>query len=150
MTIIRWKPHTEINTLRDGMNQLFNEFMGPWHSRLDKEDKREMVFHPPVDIKENMDSYQVTMEVPGVNKEDISIEMKDSVLSISGKREISSEEKDETYHRIERYYGSFCRSFTIPTPVDEKKIDAAYKDGILTISIPKKEEAKPKKIVIKG
>ena len=150
MTIIRWKPHTEINTLRDGMNQLFNEFMGPWHSRLDKEDTREMVFHPPVDIKENMDSYQVTMEVPGVNKEDISIEMKDSVLSISGKREISSEEKDETYHRIERYYGSFCRSFTIPTPVDEKKIDAAYKDGILTISIPKKEEAKPKKIVIKG
>lgn len=150
MTIIRWKPYTEINTFRDGMNQLFNEFMGPWHSRLDKEETREMAFHPPVDIKENKDSYQVTMEVPGVNKEEISIEMKESVLSISGKREISSEEKDETYHRIERYYGSFCRSFTIPTPVDEKKIDAAYKDGILTISIPKKEEARPKKIAIKG
>jgi len=106
-------------------------------------------FVPAVDIKETEDKYVIEVEVAGIDKKDVHIEVKDGVLTLSGERKFEHEEKKDNYTRIERSYGKFHRTFTLPDLVMEDKIEAAYKDGLLTIELPKGEEAKPKEIEVK-
>lgn len=105
---------------------------------------------PRVDVKEDEKALTVTAELPGVDQKDVSVELKDGVLSISGEKKAEKEEKNETYYRVERSYGSFCRSFYLDEKVDAEKIEAKFKDGVLTLTLPKKPEEQPKKIPIQG
>lgn len=104
---------------------------------------------PQVDIAETQKDFTIKAEVPGIKKEDIKIAIDNGVLSIRGERKQEKEEKDKKFHRIERSYGSFIRSFTLPENVDETKIEAEFKDGMLKLQIPKTEESKPKSIEVK-
>jgi HSP20 family protein len=103
---------------------------------------------PAVDIYEDNDAFLVKLELPEIKKEDIKVNLNDNVLSISGERRFENEDKKDGYHRVERSYGQFYRSFTLPPNVNAETINAEYKDGILRLSLPKKEEAKPKEISV--
>lgn len=103
---------------------------------------------PMVDVSETKDEVIVKAEVPGMTKEEISVTLQDNVLTLRGEKKQEKEEKDKTFHRVERSYGSFVRSFTLPTLVQEDKVKASYKDGVLHITLPKAEEVKPKEISI--
>ncbi|MCH7472823.1 Hsp20/alpha crystallin family protein [bacterium] len=107
------------------------------------------VWSPAVDVAESDDSFVVMAELPGMKKEDISIELENNVLSLKGERRFETKEEGENYHSIERSYGSFCRSFKLPKNVEGDAISAEYKDGVLKVTLPKKEEVKPKKVEIK-
>ena len=107
------------------------------------------VYYPAVDIEENEDAYRVFIELPGMEKKDIKISFQDDVLTISGEKKDQKEDKDRNYHYFERRFGKFERSFRIHTDVIEDKIDAGFKDGVLTVDMPKAEIAKPKEIEVK-
>jgi HSP20 family protein len=107
-------------------------------------------FMPSLNVAENEEGYEVTMDLPGVKPDEVSVELHDNQLTISGKREAESEETGKTYHRVERRYGEFRRVVTMPAAVDEGKITADYQQGVLRISLPKSEEVKPTKIPIKS
>jgi len=104
---------------------------------------------PRVDIAETDKAFEIKAEIPEVNKEDVKVTVHNGVLTIQGERKQEKEEKGKRFHRVERYYGSFTRSFTLPDNADETKISASFKDGVLTLEIEKTEEAKPKSIEIK-
>jgi len=104
---------------------------------------------PRADVSERGDAYVIKAELPGVSKDDVKITLDENVLTVKGEKKQEKEEKDRNYHRVERSYGSFERSFRLPTSVKSDKIDAMYKDGVLTITLPKAEEAKPKEIEVK-
>jgi len=143
MAIIRWDPYRDIVTLRDRMNRLFEEA----YSGLGEE--KEMIkstWYPSVDILEKDKELVLTAELPGIKEEDIDIEVEGNTLTLTGKREIEKETKEEDYHRIERSYGSFYRSFNLPYNVDAGKIKAEHEDGLLKVTMPKKPELKPKKV----
>ena len=106
------------------------------------------MWSPAIDVAETKDDIIVTAEVPGLNKDDINISIQENILTLRGEKKQSKEQKDENLHRVERIYGSFQRSFTLPTLVDSTKVNASYKDGVLRIVLPKKEEVKPKEISI--
>jgi len=103
---------------------------------------------PAVDIRETDESYMVYAELPGLSKDDISITLEDNILKLSGERRFEKDVEEEQYHRIERTYGTFTRAFSLPSRVDASKVKAAFKDGVLTLTVPKMEEAKPRKIAI--
>jgi HSP20 family protein len=103
---------------------------------------------PPVDIYENGDNLVLKAELPGVDPKDVEIRVEDNTLYMKGERKFEKEVKEENYHRVERSYGNFTRSFSLPNSIDADKVSAEYKDGILTLTMPKKEEAKPKTIKI--
>lgn len=105
---------------------------------------------PPIDLSENDNSVKVRMDIPGIKPEEIDVQINNSVLTVSGQREEEKEEKGQTFHRVERRSGSFSRSVTLPTAVAEDKVDAQYKDGVLTITMPKTEDAKSGKIKVKA
>lgn len=141
--IKKWEPFKELVTLRDDMDRFFNSFFG-----RSPGDNYEGVWAPVVDIEEDKDSFIVKAELPGMKKEDIKISVRGNILSLVGERKYGSEEKNKTYHRIERAYGKFVRTITLPTEVENDKIKAAYQDGILTITLPKPETMKPKEVEI--
>jgi len=103
---------------------------------------------PSVDITENDNSYTVKVELPGVNKDDVKITMQENVLTIRGEKKQEKESKESNFHRTERSYGAFQRSFSLPSAVKSEKIEASYKDGILTVALPKSEASKPKQIEV--
>ena len=107
------------------------------------------VWTPAVDVAENENEVQVKVELPGVSKDDVKITMQENILTIRGEKKQDKETKNTEYHRVERSYGSFQRSFTLPTSVKHDKIEASYNDGVLTVTLPKAEEAKPKQIEVK-
>jgi len=152
MALIPWRslrdfdPFEEWGTIQDRINRLFEETFGRYP--VGKRESLERTWSPVVDIYEEKDNIIVKAELPGIKKEDVSIEIKNNVLTISGERKHEAEKKKENYHRIERYYGKFSRSFTLPETVQVDKVKASYKDGILEITLPKAEEAKPKSIPI--
>jgi HSP20 family protein len=102
-----------------------------------------------VDISENDNSFILHAELPGLKKEEIKVTLQDNVLTVKGKQRTETKEENKNYHLCERRYGKFLRSFRLPSPVDNKKIEASFKDGLLTLTLPKAEEAKPKEIEIK-
>ena len=152
MSLVRWNPARELATwpsdlfgIQREMNKMFD---GVFRGAGD-EDYSFSSWTPAVDIVEHDDEYLVKVELPGVNKEEVKLTLENNILTIRGEKKQEKETKKENYHRVERSYGSFQRSFTLPAAVKSDKIDASYKDGILTVSLPKAEEAKPKQIEVK-
>ncbi len=153
MTLIRWKPTHELGhwpsdlwNMQREINRVFDHFMG---GSQDDGSLGLSMWTPAVDIVERENEYEVKIELPGVSKDDVKITLESNVLTIRGEKKQEKEEKSENLHRVERSYGSFQRSFTLPTTVKSEKIDARYSDGILVITLPKAEEAKPKQIEVK-
>ena len=144
MAIVRWQPLGEIDRFKQQMDRMFDNFFG---SETDVSEASAM-WYPSVDIKETKDDFVLMAEVPGMSKDDIKINISENTLTIRGEKREEKKEEDHNYHRVERRYGKFQRSFTLPTQIQGNKVKAAYKDGILTITMPKKEEVKPKEIPI--
>jgi HSP20 family protein len=145
MAIIRWDPFRDLVTLRDKMNRLFEEtFTG----RGEKKDLVSGTWSPSVDIYETENALVLSAEVPGMKEDEIEIKIEDNTLILQGERKFEKETKEENYHRIERSYGSFYRSFTLPNSIDQDKIQAVHENGVLKITMPKKPELKPKKVKV--
>ena len=145
MAVVRWDPFRDLNLLQDRMNRLFDDAGRGWRA---DEPAATTSWSPAVDIFETEGEIVVKAELPGMERKDITLHLENNVLSLRGERKFEKETKDENYHRIERSYGAFSRSFAIPATVDEEKIRAEYKDGVLNIVLPKKEQARPKQIKI--
>lgn len=145
MTLItRWDPFREMSTLQERMNRLFNDQLGA----MTHDEALTGNFVPPVDVYEDENSIQVRLEVPGIEEKDIDIRLENNVLTVRGERKFEKEEKEENFHRIERRYGSFTRSFTLPSTVNSEDVQADYEKGVLKIRIAKRAEAKPKQIKV--
>jgi HSP20 family protein len=146
MTVItRWDPFREFSTLQDRLNRLFRESYGP-EGR--EESLTTTSFAPAVDVYEDEHNVTLKIEVPGIDEKDIDVRIENNVLTVHGERKFDKEEKEENFRRVERQYGSFTRTFTLPTTVDAEKVAANYDKGILKIALPKKAEAKPKQIKV--
>ena len=143
MRITRWNPYGDVNSLQSTLNRVFQDF-----NRGSDELMTSGTFVPPVDIYEDEHGVTLKMEVPGVSQENLNINLENSTLTVSGERKFEKNEKEENFHRIERRYGSFTRSFTLPNTVDSEKVQANYDNGILSIQLAKKAEAKPKQIKV--
>jgi HSP20 family protein len=141
-----WRPFREVSRLRREMDRLWDDYFGPGRRGLQP---MEVEFAPAVDVKETADQVVVKAEVPGIDAKDINISVTGDVLTIKGEKKSEREEKEENYHVVERSYGSFARSITLPGAVDLDNIEAKYDKGVLTVTCPKKEEVKPKAIEIK-
>lgn len=146
-TIVRWDPFKEVATLQDRMNRVFGEAWGRTH-RPD-EDYISGSWMPAVDVRESKDALEISTELPGIEPKEVEVCVENGVLTLKGSRQFEKATEGETYHRVERAYGSFERSFTLPTNVDPEKINAAFRQGLLHLTLPKREEAKPKAISIK-
>ena len=146
MAIVRWDPFREMSDMQDRMGRLLGEFYG----RRGADDvMRRGAWIPPVDIYDSGDhELVIKAELPDMKREDIQLTVDNNTLTISGEKKMDSELKDENCHRVERAYGTFTRSFTLPSVVDTGKIKAEFKDGVLRVTLPKREEAKPKQIQI--
>ena len=146
-TTRNWDPFEEWGGVDDRIRRLFDETFGRYPAvRRETLDK---TWLPAVDIYEDKENIVVKAELPGVKKDEVAIEIKDNILTLSGERKQEQETKKENYHRVERVYGKFSRSFTLPDSVQVDKVKANYRDGILEIALPKAEAAKPKAIPIK-
>lgn len=142
--LIRWEPVTDIFDLRDDMNRLFGDYFSSRRNKL----SHNIGWLPSVDVAETENEYTIKADVPGMKKEDIRISIENSTMTISGERKEEAEEKKKNYVRREKSYGSFMRSFELPHAIDSKNIKASYTDGVLTVNVPKSEDAKPKEIKI--
>lgn len=151
MTLVKWNPARELLNVEREFNKLFNTFNSRFgfDDSTMNEDLENAVWSPLTDISENKDQYILKMDLPGVSKENLKLNFHDGELIISGERKQEKEDKDSKYHRIERTYGKYYRSFTLPQTIQADKINAEFKDGQLTITVPKSEEAKPKELEIK-
>ena len=147
MTLVRWNPSRELEEMSDRLNRMFNRQALPQANA--KETMVVADWAPSVDISETDGEYQIKAEIPDVKKDDVKVTLEDGVLTIQGERKHEKEDKGKKYHRIERSYGSFVRSFTLPDLVDEEKVKAEFKDGVLNLQLPKSEKAKPKAIEVK-
>src|SRR5207249_1633474 len=141
--ITRWDPFREMNTMQTNLNRIFQDY-----GRGSDELMTSGTFVPPVDICEDEHNITLKMEVPGINEKDIQITLENNTLTVRGERKFEQEEKEENFHRIERRYGSFTRSFTLPNTVDSEHVTANYDNGILNIQLAKRAEAKPKQIKV--
>jgi HSP20 family protein len=146
LNLVKWTPWREMSTLNDRFNRLFDE---PFFRSglLDKEGNLSE-WSPTVDIYNNDEAIVIKAELPGMEKKDITIDMKGGVLTLKGERSHEDEVKEENYYRRERRYGKFYRAFKLPEDVDAEKIKADFKNGVLKIDIPKPEERKPRKITV--
>ncbi|HVO79296.1 MAG TPA: Hsp20/alpha crystallin family protein [Terriglobales bacterium] len=146
MTVLtRWEPFREFTTLQDRMNRLFRDSFGPEASEEALTTTR---FAPLVDVYEDEHNITLKIEVPGIEEKDIDVRIENNTLTVHGERKFEKEEKEENFRRIERQYGSFTRTFTLPNTVDADKITANYDKGVLKIALAKKAEAKPKQIKV--
>ncbi len=148
MAVIRWNdPFRDLAALQDRMNRVFEESMG-------RRNRDEELFTgnwaPPVDIYETKDRMVLKAELPGFAEDQIHLRFEEGVLTMEGERKFEKKSGDENYHRVERSYGKFVRTFSLPTSVDPDKAAATFDSGILTVSLPKREETKPKQIRIQG
>ncbi|HSE57419.1 MAG TPA: Hsp20/alpha crystallin family protein [Nitrospiraceae bacterium] len=147
MNLVRWDPFRELEEMSDRLNRVFGR---PATAKSDgKETMTVADWTPSVDISETDGEYLIKAELPEVKKDDVKITLEEGVLSIQGERKHEKEEKNKKFHRIERAYGRFVRSFVVPDYVDESKIKAEYQDGVLHLHLPKSEKAKPRAIEVK-
>ncbi|MGA7828038.1 MAG: Hsp20/alpha crystallin family protein [Geobacteraceae bacterium] len=144
MAIVRYNPLRELRGMQEQMNRLLDL---AWN-REPGEELREGVWQPLVDIFENDDAVVIRAELPGVEQDDIEVKIEGATLAIRGERKQDSAVRQENYHRIERYYGPFQRSFLLPQTIDQEKVQAACDKGVLTITLPKKQLIKPKQITV--
>jgi HSP20 family protein len=149
MAIVRWEPFRDLVSLQERMNRLFDEsFRMAGRSGGEEDWALGGSWAPAVDIFEKEGNLVLRAELPGVDAKSVDIRLENNVLTLRGERRFDNEIKRESYHRVERAYGSFSRSFTLPSVVDQGSIKANYKDGVLEVTLPKREEAKPKQIEI--
>ena len=146
MAIVRWDPFRDVATLQDRINRIFNESFGRTRD-LDEEVSLND-WSPPVDIYETADGIVLKVELPGVNKDDVSVEVKDNVLTLKGERLLDPKIKDEHYYRKERSFGKFNRSFSLQETIKPDLIKASFKEGVLTVEIPRPEEKKAKQVTV--
>ncbi len=141
MALVRWDPVRELAGMEvDRLNRMFADFYGESFNRG---------WFPPVDIYETDEhEYVIKAELPDMKREDINLTFENGVLTVRGERKFEHEAKRENFHRVERSYGTFSRSFTLPNTVDAARISASYKDGVLTVRLPQREDAKPKQISV--
>ena len=145
MTIIRWEPTRELHTVQNEINRLFSSFFDtPTHNGAGQ--LRRWV--PATDLVETDTEYVLRADLPGLSQEDVSIELDDNVLRISGERRAEHEQREEGFYRLERAFGSFSRSLTLPEGVDADAIRAGFADGVLEVKVPKPEQRKPRKVAI--
>jgi HSP20 family protein len=147
MDLIQWRPFREVSRLRNEMDRLWDDYFGPGRRALRP---MEEAWLPAVDVSETGDKITVKAEIPGMEAKDIEISMVGDTLTLKGEKKAEREEKEENYHMVERSYGSFSRTMKLPATVEADKVEATYKNGVLTIVLPKKEEVKPKAIEIKA
>ena len=144
MTVLtRWDPFRELNMLQDRMNRLFQDYAPHGEQELTAGN-----FTPPVDIYEDEQNVTLKVEVPGLDPKDVDVRVENNTLTIRGERKFEKDEKEENFHRVERHYGAFVRSFTLPNTVDTDNVKAEYDNGVLKIQLAKRAEAKPKQIKI--
>jgi HSP20 family protein len=147
MALVRFDPFRELSTMQDRINRIFGDVYG-------RRGEDDMVLRgdwiPPVDIYESPHGeIVIKAELPGLDKKDIDLRVENNTLTIRGERKRQTDVKDESYHRVERIHGTFSRSFSLPQTVDAGRVSADYKDGVLTVVLPVKEEAKPRQIQVK-
>jgi HSP20 family protein len=146
MTLLtRWDPLRDMATLQNRINRFVRESYSP---EGPEEALTTTTFAPPVDIYEDEHTITLQMEVPGIDEKDIDVRIEDNTLTVHGERKMEKEQKEENFRRIERQYGSFTRSFTLPSSVDRGQVSADYERGVLKIKLAKKAEAKPKQIKV--
>jgi HSP20 family protein len=144
MNMTRWEPYRELATLQDRLNRAFGSAFG-----RDREGEVSMAaWVPPVDIAEEKDRIVITAELPGFKEDQIEIQSENGMLTLRGERKFEKENEGKNYHRVERSYGQFVRSFALPNNVDREHIRADFSDGLLRIELPKREDAKPRTIRI--
>ena len=146
MNLTRWDPYREFNTFADRLTRVLSQTT----PRNQDEEMSLGSWLPPVDIAEDKDTITLTAELPGFKEDQIQIQMEGGVLTLRGERKFEEEKDGRNFHRVERSYGQFVRSFTLPNNVDREKIKANFADGLLKIELPKREEAKPRQIKITG
>ena len=145
MTVLtRWDPFREFSTLQDRMNRLFHDSFGDGR----EEALTTTAFAPPVDVYEDEHNVTLKIEVPGIDEKEIDVHVENNTLTVHGERKFEKDEKEENYRRVERQYGSFTRTFTLPNTVDTENVSANYDKGVLKIKLAKKAEAKPKQIKV--
>lgn len=146
MNLIKWNPFNELEDISNRLNQIFGR------PAVQPETGQQMLkvadWAPSVDISETDKAYLIKAEIPGVKKEDVKVTIDDGMITIQGERKMEKEEKDKKFHRIERSYGSFVRSFRLPDGVDESKAKAEFKDGMINVTLPKSEKAKTKAVEV--
>lgn len=142
MAIVKYNPFRDLRAMQEQMNRLLDM---AWN-RESGEELREGIWQPPVDIYEDENSVVIKAELPGVDQKEIDIRIEDNTLTLRGERKHSQDVKKENYHRVERFYGTFQRSFSLPHTIDQEHVKAACDQGVLTITLPKREEKKPKQI----
>ena len=141
MALIRWNPFGDLNAIQRQMHHMFDETENESHFLR--------AWSPAVDVLETEDKFEVTAELPGLDQKEITVNVENDVMTISGERKFESEDSRDDYTRVERTYGSFRRSFTLPPTVDQTKIKAKMEKGLLNVTLPKREETKPKQIEVK-
>lgn len=147
-SLTRWDPFREMEDLQKRLTSIFG--LAPGRAANGKEENMTVAqWLPLVDITEDDNQYLIKAELPEVRKEDVKVTVENGVLTISGERKFEKEEKEKRYHRIERAYGSFTRSFSVPDDADDSKVSADFKDGVLTVRLTKSEKARPKAIEVK-
>lgn len=146
MSIARWDPFYELSRIDRDLNRLFRR---PARGQ-NENDVLTAEFAPPADVYEDENKLTFKMEIPGIKQEDVDVRVDGNTLTISGERKLEHEEKRENFRRVERQYGSFCRSFDLPASADRDKISANFENGVLTVEVPKREEARGRQIQIGG
>lgn len=144
MVHVKWEPFRDLMVMQDRMTRLFDETL----SRVFKGGIPRGVWSPPVDMVEREDEVVLRVDLPGVNQNEINIKVEENMLIIHGERKFSKEDSGENYIQIERPYGSFQRTFTLPKVIEQESVKASYKDGVLQITLPKKKDIPPKQISV--
>jgi HSP20 family protein len=148
MAIVRWEPFRDLQAVQDRLNRVFDDAFRGVPRGGDDDWALGGQWAPSVDIFENDGNLVLKAELPGIEPKDVDVRVENNVLTLRGERKFESEVKREKYHRVERAYGTFSRSFTLPNVVDTEQIKAEYKDGVLQVTLPQREEAKPKQIQV--
>ncbi|MGA9511581.1 MAG: Hsp20/alpha crystallin family protein [Candidatus Sulfotelmatobacter sp.] len=149
MTVLtRWEPFRQFSTMQDHMNRMNRLFRESYSPEVPEEALTTTNFAPAVDIYEDEHNITLKIDIPGSDEKDIDVRIDNNTLTVHGERKIEKEEKEENFRRVERQYGEFTRSFTLPSSVDTGQVNAHYDNGVLKIALAKKAEAKPKQIKV--
>lgn len=145
MAIVRWEPFSNLMTAQREFDRLFKDALTPF---LGEGEISTRTWAPPVDIYETENDIVLKAELAGVDSKDVEVKVEENTLYLKGERKFEKEVRNESYHRVERCYGSFARSFSLPNSISTDKVKAEFKDGLLTLTLPKREEAKPRTVKI--
>lgn len=145
MALVRWRPMNDLMSIQDEINRAFDE---AWRGR--SHPAAAGMWWPAVDLTENKNEFKVVAELPGMKREDVKIALTENVLTVRGEKRARKEEENESWHQVERSYGSFERSFQLTCPVEPGKVKARFEDGVLTVTLPKSEASKPREIDIES